>query len=105
MTDTMQDYINQVYQVSHLVPQKKKLIENGYRRYITQQGCLWDDELWVHPDTIKAYKEGTRNPKYIFTYKEKYLNEWSSTQIQRRSSKLSKAQIKFLAELEENLEL
>ena len=98
MANEIQDYINSVYNNSHLNPMKKKLIENNYHRFITEQHTLLDDELWVHEDTIKAYINNTRNPKYIFVFKDKFLNEWSSTQTMRRKSKLSKSDIKFLEE-------
>lgn len=100
LKNAMQEYMDSVYCVSHLVPMKKKLVENGYQCYIMAEHTLLDDELWVHPDTIKAHVEGSKNPKYIFVYKDKFLNEWSSTQIQRRYSKLSKKHIKVLEKYE-----
>ena len=100
MDKEIQNYIDDVYAVSHLAPQKKKLVNNNYMRFITQEYVLLDDELWIHPDTIEAYKNNTRNPKYIFFFKEKYLNDWSSTQIMRRYIKLTKWQIKYLQEIE-----
>ena len=100
MTNEIQEYLDTVYAVKHLAPQKEKLYKNNYMRFITQEYVLLDDELWVHPDTIKAYKENTRNPKYIFFFKEKYLNAWSSTQTMRRYSKLTKWQIKYLQSVE-----
>lgn len=100
MQNVMQEYMDSVYCVSHLTPMKKKLKDNGYMCFITQEGCLLDNELWVHPDTIEALKGNKHNPKYIFTYTEKYLNEWSSTQTQRRYAKLNKKQIKFLQSID-----
>ena len=100
MTNAIQEYIDDVYCVSHLIPMKKKLRDNGYMHFITEEGCLLDNELWVHPDTIEALKDNRHNPKYIFTYTEKYLNDWSSTQIQRRYKKLNKTQIKFLQSID-----
>lgn len=94
MTDEIQDYINSVYRVDH--DQKKALIESGYNRYIMKEGCLLDDELWVHPDTISAYVSSTPNPKYIFVFKEKYVNDWSSTQSMRRYKKLCKKHIEII---------
>ena len=99
MTNEIQDYINSVYNNSHLNSIKKKLIENNYLCYITEQHTLLDDELWIHEDTIKAYIDNTRNPKYIFVFKDKFLNAWSSTQIMHRKSKLSRSDIKFLEEI------
>ena len=100
LQNAMQEYMDSVYCVSHLTPMKKKLVENGYMHFITKEYVLLDDELWVHPDTIKAYQEGKHNPKYIFFYKEKYLNDWSSTQVQRRYSKLNKWQVEFLKSID-----
>lgn len=94
----MDAYISQVYNIGHLSNQKKKLVDNGYEMYIVRQGCLLDDELWIHPDTIQAYITNTHNPKYIFIFKEKYLSGWSSTQTMRRYKKLCKSHIKMLNE-------
>lgn len=94
----MDSYMADVYNVRHFNKQKKKLLENGYEMYIARQGCLVDDELWVHPETIQAHITNTHNPKYIFVFKEKYLNEWSSTQTMRRYKKLCKSHIKVLNE-------
>jgi hypothetical protein len=95
--DAMQEYMNNVY-ASPYGAMRKKLYDNNYIRLVFQENCLYDDELWVHPDTIKAYIEGTHNPKYIFVYKDKYLNAWSSTQTQRRYSKLCQWQIQVLSD-------
>lgn len=92
----MQKYMEQVYNTSNVDPQKKKLLENNYMRFVTREGVLLDDELWVHPDTITAHKNGTQNTKYIFVFTEKYLNDWSSTQSMKRFKKLAKTHIKFL---------
>ena len=94
--NAMQDYINSVY-ASPYGAMRKKLKDNGYIGLIIRENCLYDDELWVHPDTIKAYIEGTRNPKWIFVYEDKYLNAWSSTQTQHRYSKLCKWQLQLLS--------
>ena len=97
--DAIQEYINSVY-ASPYGAMRKKLYDNNYIRLVFQENCLYDDELWVHPDTIKTYIEGTRNPKYIFVYKDKFLNEWSSTQTQRKYSKLCKWQVQVLRDNE-----
>ena len=76
--------------------QQQDLINAGYNCYVLEEHALLDDELWVHPDTIQAYMDNTFNPKYIFTFKDVYLNEWSSTYSIRRNKKLNKKQIKFL---------
>lgn len=94
--EEMDAYISQVYNVGHLSSVKKKLLENEYKMYIVRQGCLLNDELWVHPDTIHAHITDTHNPRYIFVFKEKYLNDWSSTQTMRRYKKLCKSHIKVL---------
>jgi len=96
MINVMQDYMNKVYNNKHITPQKKKLIESGYKCYIMRQGCLLDDELWVHPETISAYVSSTHNPKYIFVFKEKYVNDWSSTQSMRKYKKLCKKHLKVI---------
>ena len=93
--DAIQEYMNSVYE-SPYGEMRKKLHDNNYIRLVFQENCLYDDELWVHPDTIEAYINGTRNPKYIFVYKDKYLNAWSSTQTQHRYKKLCKWQIQVL---------
>lgn len=97
--NALKEYCKMVYNNSHLDPIKKKLIENNYTCYITQEGCLLDDELWIHEDTINAYITNTKNPKYIFVFKSRVLNAWSSTQDMRKKSKLSKADIKFLEKI------
>lgn len=79
---------------------RKKLVDNGYIRIIFATHCLYDDELWVHPDTIKAYKNNSRNPKFIFVYKDRYLNAWSSTQTQRKYKNLCDWQLKLLKDNE-----
>lgn len=96
----MNTYIKQVYNTSNVDAQKKKLIENNYMQFVTREGVLLDDELWIHPDTIKAYKDGTFNPKFIFIFKEKYLNEWSSMQTMKRFKKLAKAHVEYLKKVE-----
>ena len=100
LNQEVQEYCNQVFNNSYLNPMKKKLIENGYNCYIMEQHALLDDEIWIHPDTIQAYNNNTFNNKYIFIFKDKFLNEWSSTQTQRRYKKLNKKQIKFLESIE-----
>ena len=75
---------------------KQKLRDNNYSRFIFREGVLLDDELWVHPATIEALLNNKPNNKYIFVFKEVYLNEWSSTQTMRRSKELNKEQVKFL---------
>lgn len=82
-----------------IAKQKQFLSDKGYTGYVTREGVLTDDELWIHPETIKAYNNGTPNPKYIFVFKEKYLNDWSSTQTMRRYRKLPKNAVKFLEKL------
>lgn len=89
-----------MYIYSELVKMKQKLVNNGYNCYIIEEHALLDDEIWVHPDTIQAYNNNTFNPKYIFVFKDKFLNAWSSTQTQRRYKKLNKKQIKFLESIE-----
>ena len=49
----MQEYINSVY-ASPYGAMRKKLKDNGYIRLVIRENCLYDDELWVHPDTIEA---------------------------------------------------
>ena len=100
MGDAIQDYINTVYNNAHLNPLKKQLVDNGYECYITAEHVLLDDELWVHPDTIKAHIDGTRNPKYIFVFKDKFLNAWSSTQTKRKYKNLCKSHVQFLEKIE-----
>ena len=91
------EFVSNIY-ASPYVQMQRKLQDNGYVRLVIQEHCLYDDELWVHPDTIEAYIEGTRNPKWIYVYKDKYINEWSSTQTQRRYSKLCKWQLQLLSD-------
>ena len=95
--DAMQEYMNSVY-ASPYGAMRKKLQDNGYIRLVFRENCLYDDELWVHPDTIEAYINGTFNPKWIFVYKDKYLSAWSSTQTQRRYRKLCKWQLQVLSD-------
>lgn len=54
----MQEYINSVY-ASPYGNMRRKLQNNGYIRLVIRENCLYDDELWVHPDTIEAYIDGT----------------------------------------------
>ena len=75
---------------------QEKLQEWGYQCFIMREGVLLDDELWVHPDTVEAYKNGTPNPKYVFVLKVKFLNEWSSTHTHRRYKKLCKKHLELL---------
>ena len=75
---------------------KQKLLDNNYSMFILREGSLLDDEIWVHPSTIEATLNNKPNNKYIFVFKEMYLNEWSSTQTMRRYKKLNKKQINFL---------
>lgn len=91
------EFVSNIY-ASPCVQTQRKLQENGYVRLVIQEHCLYDDEMWVHPDTIEAYVNGTRNPKWIYVYKDKYINEWSSTQTQRRYSKLCKWQLQLLSD-------
>ena len=93
----MQEYMNSVY-ASPYGAMRKKLQDNGYIRMVFQENCLYDDELWVHLDTIEAHLKGTHNPKWIFVYRDKFLNEWSSTQTQRRYRKLCKWQLQVLSD-------
>lgn len=91
------EFVSNIY-ASPYVQMQRKLQENGYVRLVIQEHCLYDDEMWVHPDTIEAYVNGTHNPKWIYVYKDKYINEWSSTQTQRRYSKLCKWQLQLLSD-------
>ena len=93
--DEIQEYMDSVY-ASPYGEMRKKLQGSGFYRVVFQENCLYDDELWVHPETIEAYLNGTRNPKWIFVYRDKFLNAWSSTQTQRRYRKLCKWQIEVL---------
>ena len=91
----MKEYINSIYQ-SPYSNKKKLLLDNGYERYILAEHCLYDDELWVHPNTIKAWMNNERNTKYVFCFYDKPLNEWSSTQTMKRFSKLAQKHLKIL---------
>lgn len=93
----MQEYLNSVY-ASPYGKLKQKLIDNDYIRIVFEEHCLYDDELWVHPDTIKAHLDGTDNPKWIFVFKDKYLGPQSSTETVRRNRKLYLWQLKLLGE-------
>ena len=79
---------------------QQKLIDNGYQCYTIAEHALLDDELWVHQDTIDAYINNEFNPKYIYIFKDVYLNEWSSTHSIRKYKKLPKKYIKLLEEYE-----
>lgn len=85
-------------EVTTLQDFKNHLLSRGYLHFVTRVGVLQDDELYIHPDTIKAHEENAFNTKRIYVFKCKPLNAWSSTQTVRTYRKLCKCHIKILEE-------
>ena len=68
----------------------KGLINQDYVGFTVQEGVLNDTVLYVHPNTIKALKDGTDNTQYIILVTPHYQNEWQNMFTIKRFKKLPK---------------
>lgn len=72
------------------------LLKNGYEYYMIRENVVSEDAILVHPDTIKALQNNTKNTKYVFIIKHTYANEWSDHCNIRKYKKLAKKYYKYI---------
>ena len=96
LNNSIQDYCNEVFYIEPFKQLIKKLESNEYIPIKIKEGCLLDDIMFIHLNTIKAYINNTFNPKKIFIFKETFINSQSSTYTVLKYNKLKKYHIDCL---------